>query len=414
MGIVFQEGISIRGALESDNATYSVEDLLEGTTPVNTSFSYKDGVFQKQLSTGVANNFAISGGNKPLINLTPSVVTLDENNKVRLNADVQGGTAKIVYSNDYSQRVFERPMLANGSVSKYEILSAQPGSLREYIDGQVTDAFINVTPGGAAQRAGLYGNGIAAGLASQVLMSGSYGGVNPNNFLRTSKGRYVAPPLDVLDQLLDNTGPDGWKAWITPHHYITWESHDAKNSSTSRVYETEVVVRYSSTRWNGALCKLLPTDWKKYWPELIPGGVGREFKNCFTRLYNTYDGKSNATAERRWVQPTYLGIEGGMSSHPLSQYQKRNPSNGFLTYPGDSGSPSFITINGNLVILAHTVGQWVVGSLGTTFLANISGWIQSAVTALNASGNFTIQFVDLSGFNQYPLGHDPSMIVPIT
>ncbi len=256
-----------------------------------------------------------------------------------------------------------------------------------------------------AQRAGVYENTLAAGTSTTISMAGSQGGANTNNFLRAQgKSGFAGFELDLLDQILDSsTGSAGWRAWISPHHFLTWRGHGASSSAGRWVaINGEVIVEYSAAAWTGSLAKVLAPDWATYmtvtqgnWGEV---GTGI---SLWGRLFNTY-----TATERRWVQPLDLHRAPYAGSDSRSAYQKL-ASNGTYINGGDSGSPIFCGIDRQLVMFSHAMTQYNAGSY---YYADLAPDINAAMATLNASGTYTIGTVDLgapipgypSGFTAYP------------
>jgi hypothetical protein len=262
--------------------------------------------------------------------------------------------------------------------------------LRKYLYDQQTAALAGVTAGSAAQRvhATAYNGGFS--------LSGS--SVNATNFIRAqSKSGFTALPLDALDELLTGLGGSAqWRAWISPHHFLTWRGHGSSSSAGNWVsIGGELVVEYSATAWTGALCKLLPAGWKTYLPDVIDTTVSSDI-NLWTRHYNTYD----VGADKRWVMPACVG---NIKSSPYAladarrPFQKASPDS-LMSTGGDSGSPAFCGINGALVLLGHTIGY---GNVATLWYGDYISSVNSAMATLNASGLYTAQTVDLSGFTSY-------------
>lgn len=330
---------------------------------------------------------------------TPEVCNVDANGAV--TALVSSGTCSILISNKFTRRRFAQYISTIGNATLYDSISGYTaGSLRAYLYDQQVAALDGVTPGAATQRAGAYGNGIAAGLNTVVAMNGSYGGPNTANFLRAQgKTGFAGFSLDLLDQVLDsghNGNGAGWRAWISPHHFLTWRGHSASNGATWQAIQGEIIVEYSATPWTGALAKLLPSTYSskmeilsQNWAEI---GTG---VSCWARLFNTYDNKSDATAERRWVMPVEMHRVNFLDSR--RDYQMF-AANGTMLNGGDSGSPIFCGIGGDLVMISHAQTQYNIGSL---FYADYAEEINAAMAVLNGSGTYTIQTVDLSGFTTY-------------
>lgn len=322
---------------------------------------------------------------------TPSICTVDSaTGKVFRVAD---GVCKIVASVAGGWQAASRQNIVTAApVAIYNSVTDRvAGSLRRHLYDQQMAALSGVTAGAAAQRAHVNGSN-----GNPVNMSGaSYGAVNPNCFVRAqAKAGFNALPLSALDAIL--AGPGGsveWAAWITPHHFLTWRGHGVASGSAWVSLDGEIIVEYSATAWSGALCSLLPGNWKTYLPD---AQTPKNTEICaWARLYNTYDGQTGLSAERRWVQPVVLQV--GNPRAAVSAYQ-RVASNNTMANGGDSGSPLFMGINGTLVALGHVEQQY---QMGTKLYADYLTRIQNAVTSLNASGNYTLTTIDLG-----PSGHN--------
>lgn len=342
-----------------------------------------------------------------LSNLTPSVADVLPDGTVV--PKVSYGNVAVEFSSRFTKRSATSIISTTGAGKTYDsILSYTTGSLRDYLDKQQAAALVGVTPGAASQRAGVNGNGIAAGLASVVQMPGSFGGANTNNFLRAQgKSGFDGFNLPLLDEVLDSGfsgNGAGWRAWISPHHFLTWIGHGATSASGRVAIQEEIVVMYSATPWGGALAKLLPSNYRSYMDVIaaknwlnIGTGIG-----CWARLYNTYDGKGDASAERRWVQPGMLHT-GTKIPSSRAAFQVR-AEDGTLVNGGDSGSPVFVGIHGDLVMLSHCQSQY---NLGSIFYADYITEINVAMNTLAAAasdplaGSYAVQTVDLSGFTSY-------------
>lgn len=262
------------------------------------------------------------------------------------------------------------------------------GSLRRYLLDQQAAALSGVTPGSDSQRGSVGRN------PWQV---GGFGGVNPNNFLRAQGRPGMSPyPLDALDQILSSG--TSWKAWISPHHFLTWRSHGSPSGPTWVAIGAEIIVEYSATPWNGTLCKLLPPDVHRWLPTVQAVGW---YLPCWARLWHTYIGADNdVNAERGWVQP---GNHGGTNPLPADDFRRPYQKVGTGTpspmlNSGDSGSPLFTCINGQLVPIGHVAYQGIFGSWP---YHNYRTEIDAAMASLNASGLFAAQTVDLSGFSTF-------------
>lgn len=370
----------------------TINDITYNVTTSVAAVGVSDVVVNKPLAPTVDYTVSLSSE-------TPATCIVDALGKVSRVAD---GDCRILASSRFTKRRIGYTISTLGGQTIYDSIAGYTtGYLRRYLYDQQVAALAGVTPGAATQRAGAYGNGIAAGLSASVQMSGSYGGVNSNNFIRAQgKANFAGFDLTLLDQVLDSDHAGsgvGWRAWISPHHFLTWRGHNATNGATWQAISGEIIVEYSATAWLGAVAKLLPADYalrlnilSQNWA-IIGTGIA-----CWARLYNTYDNKSDATAERRWVQP--VEMHRCAFTDGREAYQVR-AQNGTLINGGDSGSPIFCGISGDLVMVSHAQSQY---NIGTMFYADYITQINAAMAALNASGTYTVQTVDLSGFTAYP------------
>lgn len=407
MTIVPGTGAVMRGWQEADDYTLSMLPSPESfgsdsaITPTVHDLSY---TARTTTGTYLKSDVVVSNKleNAPvtLDSDTPSVcvVDVDLGNVTR----VTDGVCAIRASGQTGQRVISQTISTSGGQTIYDAITGiEAGSLRAYLRDQQLAALADVTPGANAQRAHAAPNNYISTNNPPITSHGAtYGPVNTNNFLRNqSKPGFDALPLDALDQLL--AGPGGsceWRAWISPHHYLTWRGHGAQSGATWRALHGELIVEYSASAWTGTLCRLLPANWRTYMPDTTRVLNWTEI-NLWVRLYNTYQGDAyDPSAERRWVMPARLHLHNPYSAgDERLPYQKLDGavpmSNG-----GDSGSPVFCGVNGTLVIFSHTQTQGAVGGL---IYADLVSEINSAMAELNASGSYTVQTVDLSGFTSY-------------
>lgn len=414
MTIEFDSSVRISGAVETDVVTFGVESTTRIDYPGPSPwviYSNFDRLIEKRFLDYSINDIYLSG-NYEKIAFKEDVGTLTEN-KFSFDVPPISATVNGYVSNSFNSKGFslsgDLAFVNSGkdNAIQFRVLSFAPGSLRAHLMEQVVDAFADATS--ETQKAAVFYNNVAMGNGTTVdAFKGSYGGVNVNNLTRISRGRYVAPPLDILDQMLDNNNSTGWKAWITPHHYLSWKGHSQlANSPNYRQIMIEIAVEYSATRWNGSLCKLFPkhlSDWMISSATMQMTSIIPNHFPAFARLFNTYDGleSSNpAAAKRRLVQPCDFRNEQPLSAifglDGIAQYQYR-ATNGDIITGGDSGSPIWTVVNGGLV------------PLGTVSFAGYMGYypfhtyfeeIQQAVSEMNASGDFIVQAVDMTPFTRY-------------
>lgn len=376
MNILFDEvGTPIRGHVESDDYSISLVDataLLSAGTPhyeqVNDlTYTRVDGVgaIIKKNIVGVT---ALTNPKVTFSSDTPAVCSVDADGVV---TRVANGTCTVTTSGKTGRRKVSQEISEDStSASVYTAATITGvGSLREYLEQQQFAALAGVSPGYAEQRAHVGPNAVVG-----------FGTVNEMNFLLNSNGKagYDGLPLDALREIL--AGPGGytsWRAWISPHHFITWKGHlPPETAATWMRIGSEIVVEYSATRWDGALVKLLPPDAATYIPPQITGdlygqyfsieniAVGTEIC-CWARLFNTYDGYANddPLVEKRWLMPTRFIWHNPFSSGDIRRAYQRymtSPTD-WMVSGGDSGSPVFCGINGELVLLSHVRWSGTVG-----------------------------------------------------
>lgn len=313
---------------------------------------------------------------------TPAVCTVSQDGTVQ---HVTTGSCIVNARGRTGNRKITQTIATSVASIYYSVTARAAGSMRKYLYDQQIAALSGVTPGSAAQRAHAtpYDGGFS--------LTGS--NVNTGNFIRAQgKAGFDALPLDALDELLVGAGGSAqWRAWISPHHFLTWRGHGSSSSAGQWVSDGEMVVEYSATAWTGTLCKLLPANWRSYMPDTAFGNTSIYDVAFWTRHYNTYD----VGADKRWVMPAIIPLS---VSDTQFTYQKRS-SDGVMSTGGDSGSPAFLGVNGSLVVIGHTASYGATASV--SYMDKLTE-INSAMATLNASGPYTAQSVDLTGFTTYP------------
>lgn len=369
--VVAQEPIGVDGTSEE-----TVKDLTYAvTTTVGTALK-SDVVVENDLA------------NQPVTfsSLTPAVCSVDSYGAVTL---ITEGQCDVEVSGQTGKRVVSQPISTVGMRTIYgDVTSMAAGSLRRYLYDQQIAALAGVTPGSEAQR------------AFQTLSDSPSGAVNADCFIRAQNQPDFHPfQLDVLDEML--VGVDGrWRAWITPHHYLTWLGHGSTSNPGQWVSNGEAVVRYSADPWTGNLCKLLPANWASYLPPTVISND--DALPLWSRFHNTY----NAGADKKWVMPVHRNRKTPFAADDPRRPFQRWAADGTMANGGDSGSPAWIGIregansHATMVPIGMTSHQWGVATMAFHIIGLDS--IQWAVDTLNASGPFTVQTVDLSGFSTYP------------
>ena len=381
MSINHNTNVTIRGPGTFETLTYEVIENPNTSGGIQTSETMNDTTYQVTTTPGTDNNFSLQT-NAKLVNLTPEII--DVSNTTKSVTKRVNGIGKVMLDDGYSKVVYQRIMMSAGSGTTRNVTSFATGSLRKHIIDNMIASLTGVTRGGAAQSASRW--------------NGSDDEFNTNMFLVGNKTGYTAPATDILKQALwaDDYGDNNSKVWITPHHYLNFKTHGSPNGATWRVINGEIVVNYSPTRWNGTLARLLPANWKTYMPNLTTFGP---YIPTFTRFKNNH-GDPAANGRGDLVQPGGIFTntrQGTIASYlaPLDAYQFRT-STGAIATGGDSGSPVFTIINGLYVAIGHVARGGMIATNNLSFYADHLTRIQEIVTLFNASGNFTIQTVNLS------------------
>lgn len=315
---------------------------------------------------------------------TEAVCSVNSNGKVTRNAD---GVCTVRCRGKTGSRKHTQTLTLAGGITTYDSIDAfGAGSLREYLHDQTVSALSGVTAGSTSQRAFAAGGYV-------------YDSVNTSNFLFNA----AQMPADILASVLATPGaPANSKTWISPHHYISalGTLHGTLPAAGRRLLGVDTIVWWSATPWGGSLAKVLPANWLDYAPDSPIGGtsyVGTGLY-CFARMYNLYD-----VPEHYWVMPVEYSKNPFQAGHALRGFQKQKTSGDPLANGGDSGSPVFCGIGGDLVILSHVSSQGLVG------YDRLSGMITEINSAMNElaveagdAGSYALQTVDISGFTSYP------------
>lgn len=373
--------LSSNESVAGSGGSQTVSGITYDTTASTASYTKSDVVVTQE-----------PGAEAPIFtSLTPTICNVNEVGEVGF---VSAGACTVEVTGRTGKRRISQTVSSTGALTIYDrVANLAPGSLRKYLQDQQIAALAGVTPGSAAQR---------AHATSADLGFGNYGAVNTGNFVRAqAQAGFTALPLDALDELLaGNAGSAQWRAWISPHHYLSWFGHGSSSVVGSRVsLNGEICVAWSATPWAGTLCKLLSADYKTKLPDSLV--YTESAIAVWARLYNTY-----ISGDKRWVMPAELGQHGAFnttdSRWPYQKVTTSGADSNYMVTGGDSGSPVFVGINGNLVAVGHTAYR---GQLGTEMYADWRTEIDAAMNSLaTANGDATVyaaETIDLSGFTSY-------------
>lgn len=395
MAVIYSAGAPILRGMNAEEdyslaitaPTYEAVGATTATSPTNKDITYSG---RTTSGTRIKSDIvATSNANNPSVqfeSLTPAVCSVDSLGRVTRVAD---GGCTVRGRGQTGVRQISQTIDTIGVQTIYDTVTARGAfSLRKYLYDQQIAALVGVTPGSAAQRA-----------HAILYNSGTGSSVNTGNFIRAqSKAGFAALPLTALDELLVGAGGSTqWKAWISPRHFLTWRGHGSVSSAGNWVsLFGEIVVEYSTTPWAGALCQLLPSNWRTFMPDSLNPDQITDIA-LWTRHLHTYD----AGEGKRWVMPSSLGlpVASVFSVADTRRAYQKLYNNELLSTNGDSGSPAFLGINGKLVPVGHTTSY---GAVCTAWFGDYRAEIDAAMATLNASGLYTAESVVLTGFTAYP------------
>lgn len=412
--ITFNPSRALHGWKQEDDYSITLvpsTEIEEGA--VSGSLTVKDQTYETVAGTATTSKsdcVALANAGNPAVtfeSLTPAVCTV--NSRTGVVSKVSNGQCTIESRGQTGRRRHVLTISTIGTTTIYEKVTAiDPLSLRAYLRDQQLAAISGVTPGSASQRAHAtpWGGGL----------SGDGGPVNVNNFVRAqNKPGFTALPLDALDEMIAHQSYDSrestqWRAWISPHHYLTWRGHPSADTPIAVVGDhvrmlpqKEIVVAWSATAWTGTLCRLLPTDYERWLPPTLlkPAMVAHTAISCWSRNLNTY-----ITGDQRWVLPIQVWKGLFDANDPRYNFQKPYPGKvpEYMTTGGDSGSPAWVGINGYLVPIGHTAYAY---SAATVHYAPVRSQIDEAMNLLATqnsdplAGTYAALTVDLTGFPEY-------------
>lgn len=209
----------------------------------------------------------------------------------------------------------------------------------------------------------LYAQQIAAcsGLSPGVTTQRAYtdlGAANPSMFLKQPRAGF---DIFDTDSILIGSGTCSANVYISAHHYLVpcGTDHDAGLVETDTMKLIgSFKMHYSVAPYTGTIAKFLPSNYAMYvgTSRLLP---------AFARLENT-----NIVGETQWVMPVNAfnlpTTNQFLPDHPLFAWQQQYAPY-LMVAPGDSGSPVFCGIKGDLVLLSFVSSG---SSMGVQSLAN--------------------------------------------
>lgn len=235
-------------------------------------------------------------------------------------------------------------------------------------------------------------------IANQSYLTGA--SVNTSNMLlRTDVPGWDAIPLAQF-KAFNSVTP-----WVTPHHWM-YATHIQTGGSNHVEITGDISIGYSATAYGGASgvthMKVLPVDYLNYIDSRVaevidlPGWCLRYHTGC--------------TKHVRWMQPVTLRALTGS----IDVDAPRDTPAKLFAYPhygvrtemgvgGDSGSPTFLCINGQIVLVGC---MSYYGGFMNAYTPQIQTLINSLMNSMAPGndplkGTYALTPIDLSGFVNY-------------
>lgn len=430
-GIVFGEGLTLRGPTPSESMQFTVVENPTIVSPSETPFTDRDADFAVISGALTENNFNILAseslvypGAPEYSSETPDVAAVDSAGRV---TRVSNGAARILahMPKPLGTRVFERTMVGSGTLQPANYFKNYvTGSLGKHISDAVFGMVDGLSPGDATQ------NFLTASNNSLTSPSVTR---NPNLFASAldlsaisvlndnyaGAGTYMHPAMLISPRhVIGSTHfqPGATVVFLTPGgEYRTARIILRQNHvGGAEMYNglSDVQVAYLDTEITGITpFKFLPSNWRNYLPTAyreVPYGTS-EYKQvkipCLAKTAHRQDG---SVANRLGVTEVIEMDDGLLSLSAMvvsSALETVLPTRAWYATAvgGDSGGPLIVPVDGEAVLLS---AYWTGG--GGSNYAGLVTHINAAMNALAAgagdpdAGTYAVQTVDLSGFTSYP------------
>lgn len=407
MGIIFnQSGTRIRGYTAAHDFSYFVTEkpFGAGTTPSIQTDSNINTV------TGAENNFQVhvvdsnflSG--HTLINNTPSIITLDGNGDA---TRLQNGLASIDIATPVGRRNYSR-IMSTSSIPKKAWQSFVAGSLGKHIVDSMLALISGKTVSSTTHAAFTSNNYLTATpavvrnpnlyCAALNLTGISVMGAGGNGYIHP--GMLISPRHVIGATHFHGTGPWVWLG--TDGQY-----HSASLAQGYAIANTDIWIGYlNASISNCAILKVLPANYINY----LPNADGDLLLNLPILSKTAHSGTPAAatgagdwwtinhilmliqmTGNKRWF--AYQRFDSDIAALPTEAWHV--PIVG-----GDSGSPLFILINGELVLIGAHLGA-VTGDTYSNYITEIEAAMNSLGAAQGDMTSYSLNKVDLSAFTSY-------------
>jgi hypothetical protein len=405
MIITFGDSRRVVGATAAGDFAVTLAEVGAVTAPDLTvsSSTLPDSVASVVIPEGGA-----VGSRIALENNTGSSVTLSAGESSLLcGADliaVFGGDIEMSASGKTGVRKYRKTCPASTQTKR---ISYTPGSLAAHITSQILGLVAGKSPSSSTKDMFSAANYSYAALSATP---------NPSVFCTytsaalsfTRDGTNWQYPIELISPL----------HCLCSSHASTWPGAVVVFRTTSGSFESRIIVSRVIVHGDATVVQLnapittitpfatLPADWQSYLPCLTYGT--NHGTPMLARDGNDYQGARNQWEVRWCVAATSLdmpsGLAGGIwNENSFTNRRHISPSDivdgwGGDVIGGDSGSPSFFPINGELVLVGGQGGD----SIGPFFPA-LRELINTAMNTLagTAQGTYVMRTVDLSGFTNF-------------
>lgn len=415
MNIIHGTGPRIRGIspLEDFNTnTVQVPSVVGGS---NGTLTVNDVTYTIKVGTVSVNLFRLDVSEssykpgKSFVSVTPAVCTVDSTGQV---SRVSDGLCEIDVVTPVGTRRYSQQIVTSGSTTIKDGVSAlAAGSLLKYLTDQRNALLAAVAPVAANQRAYVNGDGSGGLNASNMLLRSDVAGwtATPFSHLFTN-WRYISARHSIhtahvlgvgpFNRYYTNTDGSNVMSW-TPTTDLVVGGVVQRRTDYGKVISPDTAIVYQPTANATTLTKLPPANLASYLPT---SGEWLVDAPVWFKRHN-----SAQAGEGHWVQAASLNTDANVRV-PTSAAPKTfcDFAETIAFTGGDSGTPIFMCVNGEAVLVYSLTSGWG----GGYSYAGLNSAINTAMNELSAqyvaaggvdagNGSYAAATVSLSGFNLY-------------
>ena len=411
MQIVFGLGRQIVGMTVDRACSYAIDPLIDAPVSGSTLASLSDLNYNQVAYGAGAQAFRVIPANSDyvLTNLDVTSATLDETNKV----------SKVLNSNDVARilidggvagaKIYEQGLSPGAGFKQVEFIDYKAGSLGAHVVNAILSAISGKSPGSTTQKYWLTNNANSSAPAASR---------NPSIFL----------PVDLSGvSAMHGNGIGAPATLISPRHYICADHYQPGNPITfqrpdgsfqtvaktvgKRINNVDFYIGHLSAPVTGcSIFKILPDDVYTYVPSLsgpvdAQGYIVMSWLPLLFRNMYSITGKSEPsltifmansqviTADPSAIKVSFSEPNGTSAIYPWQVIQALG---------GDSGSPAFMYVNGEPVLVS-TQTKATHGSGLQPFRSQINTAMNELATSAGdpLAGTYALQSADFSMFTPY-------------